>query len=197
MKKRQVLAAMAAVLLGIGSTANAISIDYTLISDGDYASLNYGGTTVTGSGLIESASYVGFRGLGVVGGGADFSLDTGETMTIDLNQFSSNVRLTVVDINPPGNVTFSFEAFNGLVSLGTFNFPAASAAPQTYDLTSLAGGLNMSRFTVAVGSPSAPLGLQIQGVSFDSASVPDGGMTLLMLGSVLSGMALLRRRFLN
>jgi hypothetical protein len=196
MKRSLLLSAIAAVTLGIASTASAIYVDYTLVADGDYATLNYGGTTVTGSAAVESATYAGFRGLGVVGGGANYSLDTGETMSINLNQLSSNVRLTLVDINPPGNVTFSFEAFNGLASLGTFSFPAAIMAPETYDLTTLAGGLDMSRFTVAVGSPSAPLGLQIQGVSFDSSgTVPDAGstLTLLSLGCATLGMLRLRR----
>lgn len=199
MKRLHLLPVIAAVSLGIVSTANAVYVDYTLVADGDYASLNVGGTTVTGSAAIESAFYAGFRGLGVFGGGstglgANYSLDIGETMTINLNQLSSNVRLTLVDIDPPGNVAFSFEAFNGVVSLGTFNFPAAAGAPETYDLTTLAGGLDMSSFTVAVGSPSAPLGLQIQGVSFDSRNVPDASSTLTLLGLACAGLGMLRLR---
>ena len=116
-------------------------------------------------------------------------------MSFDLGQLASNVMLTLVDIDPPGNVTFSFQAFNGASSLGTFNFPSANAAPETYNLSTLAGGQSMSRFVVSVGSPSAPLGLQIQGVSFNAATVPDGGSTLLLLGGAILGLGSLKRRF--
>jgi hypothetical protein len=178
--------------VGIESAVNANFVDYTTVANGTYPSLNLGGTTVTGSSNITSADFAGFRGLGVVGGGNDVSLDIGETMTIDFGQVVSNVLFTLVDISPPGNVTFSFEAFNGLSSLGSFDFPAATMAPETYDLSALTGGQNMSRFTVSVGSPSAPFGLQIQSVSFQAIPEP-GTLTLAGLSLLAIGMVLKRR----
>lgn len=194
--------AVAAMILSITSTASAIVVDYTTVADGNYLSLALGGTTVTGSAAVTSRSLAGFRGLGILGtgslgNGGDSSLDTGESMAFDLGQLASNVALTLVDIDPPGNVTFSFQAFNGASSLGTFSFPPANATPETYNLSTLAGGQSMSRFVVSVGSPSAPLGLQLQRVSFDAATatVPDGGSTLLLLGVAILGMGSLKRRF--
>jgi hypothetical protein len=192
MKRSFCLFIVAVLTIGIESTANANVVDYTTVADGTYPSLSLGGTTVTGSSDITSTNYAGFRGLGVKGGGADLSLDTGETMTIDFGQVVSDVLLTLVDIDPPGNVTFSFEAFNGLSSLGSFGFPAATMAPQTYDLYALTGGQNMSRFTVSVGTPSAPLGLQIQSVSFQAIPEP-GTLTLAGLSLLAIGAALKRK----
>ena len=98
--------------------------------------------------MLRLATYAGYRGLGILGAGSlngsDVSLDVGETMTIDFGRLVSNVLLTLVDIDPPGNVTFSFEAFNGLTSLGSFAFPAASVAPEIYNLSTLVGGQDMS-----------------------------------------------------
>ena len=144
-------------------------------------------TPVVTSGLIA-----GFRGLGITGGGDNRSLDAGETMTIALGQLGANVQLTLVDIDPPGNVIFSFQAFNGATSLGTFRFPVASTAPKTYNLSTLAGGLDMSLFIISVGS-SPSLGLQIQGVSFDA--VPDSSSTLALLGLGLVGLFSFRTAF--
>lgn len=189
--------AVAAIILSISSMASATSVDYTTVADGNYSSIILGGTTVTGSSDVTSTTYAGYRGLGILGAGSlngsDVSLDVGETMTIDFGRLVSNVLLTLVDINPPGNVTFSFEAFNGLTSLGSFAFPAASVAPEIYNLSTLVGGQDISSFIISVESPSAPLGLQIQGVSYDATSVPEPA-TMLLLGLGLMGLAGVRRK---
>jgi hypothetical protein len=189
---------MAALLFLTAPTANAVSVDYTTVADGEYASISLGGTTVTGSSLVTSAYYAGWRGLGIKGGGSNLSLDIGETLSIDFGALAlvSDLELTVVDIDPPGNVTFSFEAFRGSSSLGSFSIPFASSAPQTYDLFALSGGQYMSSIDISVSAPSAPLGLQIQGVSYTPvSSVPDGGSTLGMLVMVfgLFGRSAFRR----
>ena len=194
MKHAMWLFVLAILTLGIEPTAEATVVDYRSVTDGIYPSLSLGGTTVTGSSNITSGAFAGIRGLGVsggAGGAGDLSLDTGETMTIDLGHLSTNVHLTLVDIPPPGNVTFAFEAFDGLTSLGSFNFPAATMAPEIYDLSALDGGQDMSSFIISVGSPSSPLGLQIQAVSFDTIPEP-GTLTLTALGLLAIGAA--RRR---
>lgn len=195
MKRLYPLFFTAVLITGFSYMAGATFVDYTTVADGTYSSINLDGTTVTGSADVTSAYYAGFQGLGVVGGGSDVSLDTGETMTIALGQLGANVQLTVVDIDPPGNVTFSFQAFDGATSLGTFAFPYASVAPETYNLSTLAGGLSMTSFIISVGSPSAPLGLQIQSVSFNPASVPDSASTLALLGLGIVGLFSFRTTF--
>lgn len=190
-----VCSAMVGAVLSAPSVASAVFVDYTTIANGNYLSVALGGTTVTGSAGITSADYAGFRGLGVTGGGSNVSLDVNEKMTIDFAQLVSNVSLQLVDINPVGNVTFSFHAFNGLADLGSFDFPYAVSAPQTYDLTSLVNGLYMTSFTIEVEQPSPPLGLQIQGVSFDPASAPvPEPSTFILLGAGLAGVAYLRKK---
>jgi hypothetical protein len=183
--------AVVGIILTVSSMASAYSVDYTSVADGNYTSVVLGGTTVTGSSLVTSRYFAGFRGLGIQGGGGDVSLDIGETMTIDFGQLVSNVQLTLVDIDPPGNVTFFFEAFNGLTSLGIFYFPAASTAPETYNLSTLDGGQAMSSFIISVEAPAAPLGLQIQGVSYEPVPIP---AAIWLLGPGLVGLLGLRRR---
>jgi hypothetical protein len=185
MKKQFGLALIAALTLASPLIASATVVDYTTIADGASASVSLGGTTVTGSSLITSQTYAGFRGLGVAGGGSSVSLDTGEFMTIDFGGLAANIALTVVDIDPPGNVTFRFEAFNGASSLGLFAFPFATTHPEIYDVSALSGGLQMTSFRIDVLAPSAPLGLQIQGVSFDRVAVVPEPTSLLLIGAGL------------
>ena len=196
MKKIFVLLVVATFCFGFSSTGFALTADYTTIADGTYSSISLAGTTVTGSSNVVSANFAGFRGLGIegqgsLGNGADVSLDVGETMFFDLGTLASNTTLTLVDIDPPGNVTFSFEAFLNSVSLGVFDFPFASTAPETFDLFALSGNQYMTDFSVSVFSPSAPLGLQIQSVSFTPVPEPS---TFLLLGGGLAGLAFVIRR---
>jgi hypothetical protein len=192
------LAVTLVVLGGASMCAGSVVVDYTTIPDGNAPSYNLGGTTVTGSAKIVSASFVGFRGLGVMGGGSDVSLDIGENMTIDFNQLAKNQTLTLVDIDPPGNVTFSFEAFAGGHSIGSFALPHAVTAPETYDLFALCGNQAFDKFTIFVSAPSPPLGLQIEGVTYDAAvpTVPEPATVVIwsLLGGLGIAVARLRRR---
>ena len=170
-----------ALCLPCFAMAGSITADYRTIPDGTGASVTLAGTTVTGSNLIVSALYAGYRGLGIEGGGtlgngSDPSLDVGETMTIDFGRLVTNTTAMINDISPVGNVTFGFTAFNGGINLGTFMIPAATVPEQVYDLLTLDGNQPMTKFTIFVQSPSAPLGLQIQGVSYDPVPEPATGL---------------------
>jgi hypothetical protein len=184
-----VASAVVGLVLSTSTPAKAITVDYTTVANGTYSAISLGGTTVTGSGPIVSDYYAGFRGLGV----SSLSLDDQETMTIDFGRMVSNVLLTLVDIDPPGNVTFAFEAFNGASSLGKFDFPYAQTHPETFDLMALSGLQELSKFVLSVRQPTAPLGLQIQGVSYDTNPVPEPS-TILLLGVGLAGLAGLRKK---
>jgi PEP-CTERM motif len=180
--------------IGLSDIAASSTIDYTTIPAGTYTSISLGGTTVTGSSDVVSATY-GFTGLGVLGGEvgpSDMSLDQGETMTIDLGTLATNVMLTLVDVEPVGNVSFAFTPFKGAMSLGTFAFPPVVVAPETFNLTSLAGGSALRSFTLSV-QQSPPLGLQIQAVSFTPVPEP-ASLSLLALGLVGLGARRWRQR---
>jgi hypothetical protein len=161
-------------------------VDYTTIPDGTALSFSLGGTTVTGSANVVSAYYAGYRGLGIRGGGSDMSLDLGETMTIDYHELVTSVTLDVVDIDPPGNVRYSFEAFNGSESLGVFAIPPHLVGAETKDLSALDGYEPFTKITLSL-SVAPPLGLQIQGTAFTAVPEPP---SLVSAGLGLVGLAL-------
>ena len=152
--------------------ANAIVVDYTTVANGPYSSVSLGGTTVTGSNTVYSGSILSHRGLGINGGANFLSLDFGEIMSIDFGTAVVAAELTLVDIRPPGNVSFQFEAFNGGSSLGVFNSPLVTTAPETFDLFALSGVAQMTSFEIAVLTPPAEFfGLQVQSLSFSPAPI--------------------------
>jgi hypothetical protein len=182
-----------ATILSFATVSQAVTADYTTIPDGQAPSFSLGGTTVTGSANVSSGTLASFRGLGIVGpgtsGGSDLSLDLGETMSINYNTLVTNVTLRVVDIDPPGNVDYRFEAFNGATSLGIFPVPAHVNGAETKDLTALAGGISFTRITLSE-TASAPLGLQIQRTDFTIIPEPTG----TLLACVPIGLLACRRR---
>jgi len=179
--------------------AGSIIADYRTIPNGTYGSISLAGTTITGSSSVTSDLYAGFRGLGILGAGSlgngsDTSLDVGETMTINFGQLVTNTTATINDIAPVGNVTFGFTAFRGSTNLGNFVFPLATVQEQIYNISALDGNQPITRFTIFVQSPSAPLGLQIQAVSFDAVPEPATGF---LCGAVIIAGYFISRRFLQ
>lgn len=176
----------------------SIVADYTTLGTiSGQSSISAGGTVVTGSDLVTAGTRpdLGSTGLGILGGGnssvnGDGSLDPGETMTIDFGQLVTNVTLTAFDIDPPGNVSYEFTAFDGATNLGTFAIPVHTVYRETKDLTMLAGGLSFSRFTLSLIS-SPPLGLIIEQTSYDVSAVPEPA-TVTLIG--FAGAAALIRR---
>jgi hypothetical protein len=159
------------------ATARGVTVRFDTIGSGNTATLNTGGITATGSANVEffQGTFFGFPddtgGLGILGGGSDHSVDLGETLTINYNQLVTGVTMDVYDIDPPGNVTYSFQAFNGAASLGTFNVPLHVNRLETKNLTSLAGGQAFTRVQFSL-SASAPFGLVFPATSFTPVPEP-------------------------
>ncbi|MEO0531155.1 MAG: hypothetical protein AAF266_11370, partial [Planctomycetota bacterium] len=188
------------LLVGLAATASASHMpvasdlatvtlaDYTTIPDGRSPAFSLNGTTVTGSADITSGDIGGIRGLGVFGGTfpptTDLSLDLGETLTIDYGQLVTGVKLQVVDIDPPGNVRYAFEAFDEQRSLGVVEVPRHMVRIETINLSALVANEPFTRVSLTV-IESAPAGLQIQRTSFTPIPEP---LTLALLGIAAAGL---------
>jgi uncharacterized protein (TIGR03382 family) len=193
--KSVLVAAVAASLAGVAQAQTFVN--WASFGDGSGPVLVGGGISVTatavggGSGLVNWTStpvLAGATGLGVRGGGSDFSLDRdGEVLDFAFPGLVTGVRFGIWDVDPPGNVEFSFEAFQGGSSIGTFAVPALSSNPEIRDFTALAGGQAFSRVRIFITSTPAPIGILITSTEY----IPAPG-ALALLG--VAGIAAARRR---
>jgi len=181
--------AIVGLAIAIFSNASqAVVINYGEMGSGSSASVRAEDTTVTGSSDVYfSDSFLTSLngGLGVEGGGNNNSLDLGETLTFDFDFLVSNVSLTTNDIVPFGNVTFGFNAFNGANDLGFFGLPNHTSNSETFDLSALVG-MSFDSFTLSLSS-SAPIGLVIEQLEYNRASVPEPA-SIILLGFGLVGL---------
>lgn len=154
---------------------------------------------------------IGFIGDYIQNGGTLGDLTTATSMTItdtvigsstgDLSGASLISFATPIPVNPPVGLTTLWSV---LVSGITYSFTVTS---ETQDLTTpealhLKGTGILSDGNAANNTPGTfQLGFGVSGASFQwqstsatSVTTPDGGATLLLLGSVLSSLGLLRAR---
>jgi len=193
-----ILAAAVALTPGIVSAGLTV-VDYTLVpntSAAGIASVSLGGTIVTGSSGVTSGSDGGSRGLGISGGTfsptSDYSLDLGESMTVNYQKLVTNVTADLFDIDPPGNVSYRFEPFNGATSLGIFPIPSHTFGLETKDLWALSGGLAFTSVRFS-STASAPAGLKLVATTFDAVPEPATAVMSLVSGIVLAARS--RRRY--
>lgn len=184
------------VLTASAGVMHAATADFQTFTPGSYPSVTVNGVTATATRLgapanIGVGSAAGQTGLGVVGGTflptANNTLDLDETLTLDYGLPVNGVTALIHDIDPPGNVTYGFNAFLAGTDLGFFAVPLHTALVETKDLTGLAGGLVFDKVTFSV-SASAPAGLQILSTSF--SAVPEPASLSLLAAPML----MLRRR---
>ncbi|HBY62046.1 MAG TPA: hypothetical protein DEH78_19675 [Solibacterales bacterium] len=178
------------LLCALPALCGSIIADYTGVADGCSANVALNGTTVTGSAAVCAGSVVGVRGLGIAGGGSDLGLDLGETMTINFGVLATNVTIRIWDVEPAGNVTFGFTASNDGGVIGFFSLPNLVVNPTTFNLSAIVGQA-FSEITLS-SSVSAPIGLQIQEVTYDGAVPEPGTLAFFALG--LAGLAIGRSR---
>lgn len=190
--KLVIAAALAASVAGVAQAQTFVN--WSTFGDGSAGVLVGGGITVTatavggGQGLVNWTStpvLAGATGLGVRGGGSDFSLDRdGEALRFDFGGLVTGVRFGIWDVDPPGNVQFSFEAFQGGTSIGTFAVPALTSNPEIRDFTALAGGQAFSSVRIFLTGTPPPIGLLITSTEYIPAP---GSLALLGLAGIAAG----------
>ena len=115
---------------------------------------------------------------------SDDNITTGETLTISFNHV---VNLTSIGMSSDGH------HFGGWTQGETFLLDGIS--------TSLAHPITLNKtgsiFTFAFGGTNHPTSAQFYLASMTVSRVPEGGLTLALLGGALAGLALLRRRFVR
>lgn len=115
---------------------------------------------------------------------SDDNITTGETLTISFNHV---VNLTSIGLSTDGH------HFGGWTQGETFLLDGVS--------TSLAHPITLNKtgsiFTFAFGGTNHPTSAQFYLASMTVSRVPEGGLTLALLGGALAGLVLLRRRFVR
>lgn len=207
-----VLAQAAPVTLTFGTSGETLMEDFSTMTPGAHASYDgngltaaesFVGLTVTDPGGTASEFFSGsptnplaldigvattgvFHAAALAGlAGGTAAEDIGEGVVAVLFDYDIfELGLSIIGSNPGGAATFFFYASNGAlvdtiitgISNGDLTFTSTTAfrgvAIQNTDL----GGIGYNNFR------------------FASASVPDGGMTLTLLGLALAGLGLIRRR---
>lgn len=194
---------MRSVCLGVGAlglvaaapAAGRPLINWGTLGFGNAPSVTVNNVTVTGSANVNFAGpslpFTTNGGLGIVGGGNDLSLDPGETITIDYVDSVFNVRVSITDIDPPGNVNYSFEAFNGGTSLGVFAVAPQIVSPEWINLSAISGLASFTRVTFMIDSTPALLGLIFEQTEYEIVPAPAGALGILL---ACGGLVARRRR---
>ncbi len=185
---KQTIYGIALLALACGSAqAATVTANYTNVGTFQTASLNQDGITVTGS---ANVNVLNANGLGIVGGLDNNTIDTNESIQFLFNDgAAANVSYYVaIAGNTNGDGTSggrTLEAFDiNDVSLGTI----AQTSAGTYQVSSLFGGVNISRFTLT--SPGSDY-YRVNSVTYDTVPVP---AAVWLFGSALGLMGVMRRK---
>jgi hypothetical protein len=187
MKNITKIIAVAAVAVAISQSAKATAISGTIGFSGA-AQLN--GNSVTDSSevlswgnnnvTITSGAFTGVSG-GVTFGTVPWLFTSAESGFWSVGGFTFN--LTSSTVTSP-----VFNPISGYYSLTIYLAGTVVSSNPSYSATAFAG-------TISIQDPSANNnGLFNYSESMSFSSVPDGGTTALLLGSALSGLALIRRK---
>jgi hypothetical protein len=174
--------ACAAIALGLAATVQATPIVGSIGFDGTYTQL--GDLTTATQVKITSFNFAGL----------------GDLQVATLNSLLSTYYINTVfgPLSPSGQVMWDFLGVNGK----TYTFTVTS---ESQNLTSPSGVHMLGLGTISDGiaaddtTGTWELGFGANGQSFKfesttAALVPDGGLTVMLLGAALSGLALLRRK---
>lgn len=206
-----VMAAAAVVVSGPQAHANA------LIS----GSISFSGTATVNNGqnLANATSFTGID-ADVVNDAGDYAVvPFGPPATVYLSSATGTPHLPSLTL-PPGNPTGGTLANPGLMNLYTFNPPQGAVTPlwsfdylginYAFDATTMTASYDaaskewdisgngiafITGYAPTTGTWDANVGKQGTSFFFGTAAVvPDGGLTVILLGGALTAMALIRRR---
>ena len=198
MKNKWLVAGAVAAFVAFSTTVQAIPTPIV-------GSINFDGGTITLDNPILSATTItAFGGASVVNGNAgvaptgSFAGTAGASVTFGGTPLIFSPSSSYVD-NPPlwtfisGGLTYSFDLQSVVSSIGVG--PSLNLAGT--GLLSISGGAfapTGGTFTLsATGAGSGPLN-ETFGFTAGNSSIPDGGMTVMLLGVALSGLCLFRKK---
>jgi hypothetical protein len=180
--------------LGLAATVQAATIDGGVAFSGTYT--QNGGTP----GMLTTANSFSISSWTVVGNGATFAGITGANVTSlysTYNVFQPFPGVPNSPLSPSGQQMWD-------INIGTIGY-AFNVTSETQSYDSAHSSLTMGgagNFIDSLGDSVAgtwQLGFGVSGATFSfqdtaATNVPDGGMTVMLLGAALSGLALIRRK---
>jgi len=197
MRKTIILSALAAVAMGV--TAQATPVTFTFLENGVNVSLGSSSTFTEGSDtltayaspgqtLFAKSSGGGEIGLGITSDPAGQHEIYGSTFVQLLGTSSEAITSLFTENNNDQDLAFIY-ASTTLGTLGTLLTPIAVNG--TFDIpTEYQTGFYIG---IANGYPG---GNTWVGSTVVNKNVPDGGSTVLLLGSVLTGFGLIKRKLM-
>ena len=177
--------ACAAMTLGLAANVQATSIVGDISLAGNF--------TVTGGNINTATSFATFNNTMVTAVDGNF---TGMTLftpgTITMTPFTFN------PLTPPA-ITPLWIAVSGVTLGAAFDLTAITSISQPGDKTLTLHGTGMMKLAGFTDTPgtwvfSGNQSGQTLSFSTSNGNVPDGGMTVMLLGAALSGLALIRRK---
>jgi hypothetical protein len=188
------------LILSAVSVVASVSLLQTAQATPITGNIGFNGNAVLDTSSANSATEVVSWNNSVVGGDsgtfAAYSINPSSTVTMTLSSWNFNSgTLPSFWTVTTGGITFTFDLASsyiysqggGFLNVNVFGSVTASGPNSAgLDTTTFAG-------TFSVSNPSQNNTAQFsQNLQFNS--VPDGGTTVLLLGSALSGLALIKRK---
>ncbi len=187
MKNKWLIAGAVAALVAFGTTVQAVPITGSINFDG-------GGVNLNGTSLATATAITGFIGSTVVDNfpvptGSFAVIPTGTAVTFIASGFTFSPGLSPNPVVPLWSIAggWSFDLTSVVSSIGVG--PALNLAG-----SGILHGPGLSDTIGTWSFSTTGAGTTQFGFIAGNSSVPDGGMTVMLLGAALSGLALFRKK---